>query len=356
MDLIWASFGLGAAFGAAARAGSFCLLRGLSQAMSPRPVIDGTPGQKAPPRMAPALQAFALALAVALLGTQLLGIGGQLDLAKALPMRAQFSPLGVLLGGLMFGAGMAMANACGARALVLLAGGNLRALWVLLWLGLSAQAAMTGVLVPARRFLQGWQTVELPQPGLPAWLVAQGVPAGVALLLAIGLPALLLLAYALWRPALRHRPAQWLGALVIGLLVAAGWWISAHVGVDPFAFEPKPLSSLSFISPVAESWLYLQLAVGRELAAAVAMVGGVLAGAFVVAVLSRSFRWEGFDSTGRMAASAVGGVLMGFGGVVAMGCSIGQNLSGLSTLALASLPAAAGIVLGAAAVIQCRRS
>ncbi|MDO4903940.1 MAG: YeeE/YedE family protein [Lautropia sp.] len=358
MDLILASFALGCAFGVAARASRFCLLRGLIQAMAPRPSFDsdGHESQQPGRRPAPALQAFALALAVALIGTQVLAATGQIALQEALPMRAQFSPLGVLSGGLLFGAGMAMADSCGARALVLLAGGNLRSLWALLWLGLSAQAAMTGVLTPARQFLQGWQPVSLSQPSVSGWLAAQGVPAELAVLSAVGMPALLLLIYALRRPALRQRPVQWIGAVVIGLLVVAGWWVSAHIGVDPFAFEPRPLTSLSFISPVAESWLYLQLAVGREFGAIVAMVGGVLAGAFVVAMLTRSFRWEGFESVGRMASSAAGGVLMGFGGVVAMGCSIGQNLSGLSTLALASMPAAAGILMGAAAVIQWRRA
>lgn len=347
MDLIWASLALGCGFGVAARLGSFCLLRGLVQFMERPPA-----GRRA---MAPALQAFALALAVALLATQGLAAAGQLDLAQTLPMRTRFSPLGMLAGGLLFGIGMALARACPARALVLLAGGNLRSLWVLLWVGLTAQAAMTGVLVPARQYLQGWRPVTLAQPSVGGWLQAHGLPGVAGAVLAVLVPVLLLGACALWRPALRQRPLQWLGAILVGLLVAAGWWVSAHVGVDPFAAEERPLASFSFIAPVAESWLYLQLAVGRELAAGVAMVGGVLAGALVVALLMRSFRIEGFERAGQMAGSAVGGVLMGFGGVVALGCSIGQGLSGLSTLALASLPAVAGIIIGAGAVIQWQR-
>ena len=74
--------------------------------------------------------------------------------------------------------------------------------------------------------------------------------------------AALLLAYALWRPALRRSPREWLGALVIGTLVAAGWWISANVGFDPF--EPIPLISLSFVGPVADTLLYVQMAAGRS--------------------------------------------------------------------------------------------
>lgn len=344
MTLIWASVLLGFGFGVAARLGSFCLLRGLVQAMERPPA-----GKRA---VAPALQACALALAVALLATQGLALSGQLDLTRTLPMRAQFSPLGMLAGGLLFGIGMALARACAARALVLVAGGNLRPLWVLLWLGLTAQAAMTGVLAPVRQYLQGWKLMTPPQASVTGWVQAHGLPGVAGQLVAVGVPVLLLLACALWRPALRQRPLQASAAIVIGLLVAAGWWVSAHVGLDPFAAEERPLTSLSFISPVAESWLYLQLAVGRELAPGVALVGGVLAGALVVAVVTGSFRLEGFERASSMLAGAVGGVLMGFGGVVALGCSIGQGLAGLSTLALASLPAVAGIIIGAGAVIQ----
>ena len=139
MTLIWAGFLLGCAFGVAARLSRFCLLRGLRQQLQrASPDNDG----------APALQAFALALAVALIASQALAFGGQIDLNTAQVVRANFSVTGTLLGGLLFGAGMVLARSCGARALVLLAGGNLRALVTLLCLGLAAQATLTGVLVP----------------------------------------------------------------------------------------------------------------------------------------------------------------------------------------------------------------
>ena len=348
LDLFWASFALGCVFGVAARAGNFCLLRGLRQTLMRPGLSDWGEGQA--PQGAPALQAFALALAVALVGTQVLAMLGEISLSQVLVVRPRFSPLGALTGGLMFGVGMALAHSCGARALVLLAGGNLRSLWVLLWLGLTAQATMTGVLAPVRQTLQGLLVIEPQGATMPDWLAALGVPESVATVAVTALIVLLLLVYALRRPALRHAPLQWVGALLVGAMVVAGWWISAHIDVDPF--EERPLTSLSFISPVAESWLYLQVAVGRELAAAVALVLGVLAGACVTALVSGTARWEGFGGPRRMASSALGGILMGLGGVVAMGCSIGQGLSGLSTLSLASMPAAFGIVLGALCVLQ----
>lgn len=331
MTLIWAGFLLGCAFGVTARLGRFCLTRGL------REYHSGTE--------APALRAFALAMAVALVATQALAWRGMVDLGTAQVVRAQFSSGGVLFGGLLFGAGMTLARSCGARALVLLAGGNLRALVTLLCLGLAAQATLTGVLAPARQWMQSWATVRLPHATLSQWMQASGVPNGGAslgLALLISLPLLL---YALRRPARRGNGVALMCAAAIGLLVATGWWITATINAD--AFEPVPLTSLSFIGPVAEGLLYLQLAVGRELSLGPAIVAGTLTGSFAAALLSRSARWEGFDSPGRLAASAFGGCMMGFGGVLAVGCSVGQGLSGFSTLAFASLPACIGIAAGA---------
>ncbi|WP_367065873.1 YeeE/YedE thiosulfate transporter family protein [Oryzisolibacter sp. LB2S] len=325
--LLWAGFLMGCAFGVAARLGRFCLLRGL--------------------REAPALRAFALALAVALLASQALAWAGLADLGTAQVVRARFSLPGAFVGGLLFGAGMALARNCGARALVLLAGGNLRALVVLLCLGLAAQATLTGVLAPLRQWLQGWGMVQLEHAALPQWLAAQGLPPGAATLGAAALPALALAAYALRQ--VRGNGVALACAAVIGALVAALWWVTAQLA-DPF--EPVPLTSLSFIGPVAEGLLYLQLAVGRTFNLGPAIVAGTLAGACVTALVTRTARWEGFDSPARLAASAGGGLLMGLGGVLAVGCSIGQGLSGLSTLAFASLPACAGIVAGALLVLS----
>ena len=329
--LLWSVFLLGMAFGVAARLGRFCLLRGLRQQMGRDTEVAA--GQ------APALQAFALALAVALLASQGLQALGMLNLSQAAIARPSFSMAGVLIGGLLFGIGMVLARACGARSLVLLAGGNLRSLVTLVFLALGAQLAMTGVLTPLRLWLQAITPLTLAHATLPAYL-----PSLNTWLLTLAL-ALLLLAYALLRPGLRQSRLQWGSALLIGLLVAAGWWITAHIGVDEF--ESARLTSLSFIGPIAEALLYLQLSVGREPGIGLALTAGVLAGAFLAALGSRTARWEGFDSTSRLAASAGGGLLMGIGGVLAAGCSIGQGLSGLSTLSLASFAAVAGILLGA---------
>ena len=334
--LLWSTFFLGLAFGVFARWGRFCLLRGVRQSM-------GLAGAQ-PQGSAPALQAFALALAVALVGAQALQLAGLVDLGNAQIVRPNFSFIGVFVGGVIFALGMVLANACGARSLVLLAGGNLRSLVTVVFLALGAQASSTGVLVPLRQWFQGIAPTAAAHATLQQHLTSNGLSALATYALTALIPALLLLTYAFYRPALRRSPAQWISALAIGGLVVLGWWISATVEVDPF--EPAKLTSLSFISPISETLLYVQVAVGREFAAASALVLGVLAGAFVTAQITRTACWEGFDSPTHLAKSAVGGWLMGFGGLLAAGCSIGQGLTGITTLAWATLPAVLGIGMG----------
>lgn len=330
MSLEWAGFMLGCGFGVAARLGRFCLLRGLRQRLT---------GDAE----APALRAFALALATAIGTTQWLVGQQELDLSQAVLLRTEFAAGGMLIGGLLFGLGMSMARSCGARALVLLAGGNLRALVVLLGLGLAAQASLTGVLVPLRKWLQLGQ-VNIESASIPAYLASQGLEAGPALLLGAGLPVMALLFYALRGGLLRRAPVEAAMAVVIGTLVTLGWWITIHVGMDEF--DPVPPTSLSFIGPVAESLLYVQVAVGRAFSLGPAIVCGTLVGAWIATLTTGNFKLEGFEAPRQLLACLAGGLLMGFGGVLAVGCSIGQGLSGLSTLSIASLPAGCGIIIG----------
>lgn len=339
--LLWAALALGCAFGAAAQVSRFCLLRGLRQTLG---------WDEAQRHGAPALQAFLLALVVALVATQGLTLAGQLDWGRAPIVRPRFSVTAVFVGGVLFGVGMALARGCGARALVLLGSGNLRALVTLLALGLAAQASLTGVLAPARNWLQGWGVVTLPHAALPAQLQAWGLPAAAAVAVATAVPVLVLLVFALARPGPRCSPRELGGALLIGALVAAGWWVSAHVGFDPF--EPVPMTSLSFVGPVGDALLYLQMSIGRSFSVGAAIVVGTVIGALLAALATRTAQWEGFDTPGRLAASVTGGLLMGFGGVTAVGCTIGHGLSGLSALAFASVPAICGIVAGALVALR----
>ena len=134
--------------------------------------------------------------------------------------------------------------------------------------------------------------------------------------------------------------------LVIGLLVAAGWFASGYLGADDF--NPTPVVSLTFVAPIADSLQYVMLSTGSTLNFGIATVGGVLAGSLVTALATGRFHLEGYQSPRHMLRSAGGAALMGAGGVMAFGCSIGQGLTGFSTLALASFIAVAGILVGTA--------
>jgi hypothetical protein len=161
----------------------------------------------------------------------------------------------------------------------------------------------------------------------------------------------------------RGNAAQVLGSATLGMLVVAGWYLSGHLGhgENPetletvfFGTNTRTIESLSFVAPTAYGLELLMLWTDKSLhlSLGIATVIGVVSGSFVYAVATRSFRWEGFASLDDLRSQLAGAVLMGFGGVTAMGCTVGQGLSGLSTLALGSVIAVAGIVAGAVATMK----
>jgi hypothetical protein len=293
------------------------------------------------------IRAFALALAVAIIGTQAIEAAGLIDLRRSLYAQPQFSWVLLSAGGALFGYGMVAANGCGARALVLLASGNLRSFVVLVCLGVSAFAILTGVLAPPRLWLAAATSVTLPlsPPTAGGALAAAGVSAAATRTVTAALPALGLAAFALLHGPFRRSAWEVASGLVIGALVPLGWLATGWLGADDF--DPVPVASLTFVAPIGDSIQYLMLATGVPLGFGVAVVAGVLAGAFLAAAVSQTWALEGFYSPRRMLRSMAGGALMGIGGALALGCSIGQGLTGLSTLALPSFIAAGGILLGA---------
>jgi len=328
----WGGFLIGLVFGAVGQRTGFCLTSGLKGAL-----VTGDAGR---------LRGFALALAAAVLGTRTIESLGLVGLASSLYRQPTFSPAPFVVGGLLFGYGMVLANGCGARSLVLLASGNLRSFVVLACLGVAALAVLTGLLAPLR--LQATALAPSgpaigPPPTLGGWLAGFGLPEALASWLAALVLAGLLLAAA--RPHRLGRGDR-VGGLVVGLLVPAGWLVTGWLGADEF--EPAPVESLTFVAPVGEAIQYAMLATGMVLGFGAAVVGGVLAGALVAALVSRTFRLEGFTTPQRMLRSMAGGAAMGIGGALCLGCSIGQGLTGAATLSVGSLLAATAILAGAA--------
>jgi len=320
--VLWAGLAIGLAFGVCGQISGFCLHRGLTE------IWSGKHGYK--------LHGFAIALAVALAGTQLLAGAGVIDLTKSLYYMPSYSWLLVPLGGLMFGYGMSLANGCGARALVLLGQGNLRSLVVLLCLGIAAYMTLTGLLAPLRLWVAEHTTFSPQSVAIPA-----GLPHHIITWVAVAL----LFWFALRPRESGHRRADLLSGVVMGLLIAAGWVATGWLGADDF--DPIPVTSLTFVAPIGDTIQYAMIATGMSLRFGIAVVFGVVAGSFFTALLSRTCRLEGFDTARQMPRYVLGGLLMGSGGALAFGCSIGQGLTGLSTLAYSSMIAAAAIVVGA---------
>jgi len=320
--LIWSGLAIGLIFGATGQFSGFCLNRSLKEYWQSGSLHKA--------------QSFVLALCVALIGTQALGYLELIDLTKSIYRAPTFSWLLVPLGGVLFGYGMMLANGCGARTLILLAQGNLRSFVVLLCLGISSFMTLMGVFGPLRQSL--FQATTGPN------LSATDLPQIFQWTLVLVLVCLLLI-FSFWKlNILRHKKDLFAG-VVVGVLIVAGWASTGWLAFDEF--EPVNLVSLTFIAPIGETIQYAMIATGMKLSFGVSVVLGVVAGSFLTAWLRRGFHLQGFSSAPEMLRYIAGGVSMGVGGSLALGCSIGQGLTGMSTLAFSSALALAGILLGA---------
>ena len=296
------------------------------------------------------VRSYALAIAVAIAATQVLAACGLVDLGKSIYLQPTFSAPLMFFGGLLFGYGMVMSNGCGSRALVLLGRGNLRSFVVVVVLGISAQMTLKGLIAPARIAAQQVSQATASVASLPAWLSSLGLHGAPAQIVAATALSVALLIFAFAHQPFRRAPGQIAAGLAIGLSVAAGWFATGYMGADEF--NPVPVTSLTFIAPIADTLQYAMLSTGLSLNFAIATVAGVFAGSLVTALATGQFQLEGYTSPRHMLRSASGAALMGVGGVLALGCSIGQGLTGLSTLALGSFVAVAGILFGAAAGLR----
>jgi uncharacterized protein len=296
------------------------------------------------------VRTYALAMGTAIAASQLLAASGLVDLNKSIYLQPSFSAPVMFLGGMLFGYGMVLSNGCGSRALVLLGRGNLRSFVVVIVLGIFAEMTLKGLIAPARiAMVQASQTTA-KLTSLPALLSTIGLGEVFARMLAASLLSGALIIFAFAHRPFRKSPGQIAAGLVVGILVASGWYATGHLGADDFT--PAPVTSLTFIAPIADALQYVMLSTGSTLNFGIVTVFGVFAGSLLTALLTGRFHLEGYTSPRHMLRSAGGAALMGIGGVMAFGCSVGQGLTGLSTLALASFVAVAGILLGTAAGLR----
>lgn len=255
--------------------------------------------------------------------------------------------LAIVLGGLMFGAGMVLTRGCVSRLTVLSASGNLRGVFVLLVFAIAAHATLKGVLAPVRTTL-GSVTVPLGET------VSLATLPGGALVWAV-LIALAALAYAVRSG---NRVTTLIMAALLGALVPAGWIGTGFVLYDDF--DPVALQSLSFTAPYADTLFWSIASTSIPANFGVGLIGGTMIGALVASLIFGSFQWQSFHAPAETGRYAGGAVLMGIGGVLAGGCTVGAGLAGVPTLSIAALltivSIAGGALLANAALKPSRQS
>ncbi|MEO1292848.1 MAG: YeeE/YedE family protein [Pseudomonadota bacterium] len=330
--LLAAGFGLagGLVLGLAARIGRFCTLGALEDWLYAGSTLR--------------LRMWGIALASAIAGVFVLAHLGQLDLGDTLYATQPWSPVASILGGLIFGYGMAIAGNCGFGALARAGGGDFRSLVIVLVMGLSAYAFIGGPLAPLRIALQEAlaPTALAPPPSLAKTAAA---PFGLAPLVPALAIALAFAATALASPAFRRSRALVGSGLAVGLAIAGGWWGTAWLAET--GFDPIPVESHSFTAPIGESMLFVMTSAGSEISFGVGSVAGVLIGAFIGSLRLGHYRWEACDDPRELGRQLFGAFLMGIGGVLALGCSVGQGLTAFSTLAPSAPLVLGAIVIGA---------
>jgi len=304
------------------------------------------------------MRMWLLAIAVALLGSSALHLAGIVDLSKSIYPGPNFTWLSYIVGGFLFGVGMTLGSGCGSKTLIRVGAGNLKSLVVYIFLGIAAYMTLRGLLGAFRVGVLEKAAITLPQ--------GQDLPALIGLNRAL-LAALIgggLIAFIYSSKQFRSNLDYTLGGVVTGLVVVGGWYVSGHVGhvaEDPntlqeafVATNTGRMESFSFVAPFAFTLEYLMLWTDKSkiITYGIASAAGVIAGSAAYALATRKFRWEGFRDAEDTANHIVGGILMGFGGITALGCTIGQAITGFSTLALGSIITFVAIVAGSAATMR----
>ncbi|WVN41404.1 YeeE/YedE family protein [beta proteobacterium MWH-UniP1] len=299
------------------------------------------------------LRMWLLAIATAIVGTQALIATNAIEIKDSFYIAPRLLWLSNIVGGLTFGFGMVLASGCGSRTLVRIGGGSLKALVVFLVMAIIAFMTMRGILGVLRVNTIEKIGVTLNSKQDLASLI------GLDPVLIASIATASLLVFIFTNKSFLRQPRLIAGGLVIGLLVVAGWFTTGNIGFvleDPNTLEPRfvgtntrGIESLTFVAPLAYALDLLMFWSDRARAVTfgIAAVSGVALGAFIHAIASREFRLEGFQNRQDLSRHLVGAALMGFGGVVAFGCTIGQGITGLSLLALGSLLATLSIVAGA---------
>jgi uncharacterized membrane protein YedE/YeeE len=323
-------FGLGIALGFVTRRGRFCTLGAIEDAVYAND--------------ARRLLSWVIAIGVAVAGIHALELWGGLDLSRSIYLGARLEWGALILGGLLFGIGMALNGTCGLGTLRQLGGGDLKALVSFLVIGITATMTMRGLTGVGRIAVTEPFTLQLPNGFSQRLPEIAGLRGSGATLAAIVLGTLIVIG-ALVRNGMRSNLRFALTGVAVGVIIVLGWWATGIAAFDEF--DSRRIESFTFVGPLGETLYYFMLSTALQPDFPVGAVLGVVTGAFIAAKLSGTFKWEVSSNADDMKRRLLGAFLMGVGGVTALGCSVGQGVTGLSTLSIGSILATVSIVAGA---------
>jgi uncharacterized membrane protein YedE/YeeE len=349
--IVWLGFALGAIFGFVGNKTNFCTMGAVSDVVN---MGDWT-----------RMRMWLLAIAVAILGTWAMQMGGLVDIRKSIYTGSNLAWMSNIVGGLLFGVGMTLASGCTSKTLIRIGGGNLKSLVVFIVLGVSAYVTLKGLFGVWRvntfdRLSHRFETTQDLPTLLSSTMGWDRGATDVWLPLGVGL---VLLVFVLAHRHVWQRDTL-IGGIVVGLTVVGGWYVTGHLGY--IAEHPKTLEeafiatnsnraeSLSLVAPFAYTLELLMFwsDTSKHVTFGIATALGIVVGSLAYALMSGTYREESFPNAADLKRHVLGAILMGFGGITALGCTIGQGLSGMSTLALGSLITFLSLVTGSAIMMK----
>ena len=344
-QVLWSAFAVTIVFGALAQRTNFCTMGAISDIFNMGSWIR--------------MRMWGMAVGVAMIGFYVMAWLGWINPSQTTYSAGKVIWLSALVGGAMFGFGMVLASGCASKTLVRIGEGSLKSLVVFFVMGFAAYATMRGMTALLRSKTVDQVTFEIKAgSAVPAWLSAMlGVDPGATGLFLALLVGGGLVVWAIFDSDFRSSANNLLAGLGIGAVIVVMWWVIGHLGFVPEHPETLEavylgtaggrMEALSFTSPMARTldWV-ISFDATKTLTLGVVAVAGVVLGSFAYSLYNRSFQWEGFHGTQDTALHIVGALFMGVGGVTAGGCTVGQGLSGLSTLSVTSMIAVVGIMLG----------
>ncbi|HFQ15061.1 MAG TPA: YeeE/YedE family protein [Rhodobacteraceae bacterium] len=320
----------GILLGLAARVGRFCTLGAIEDLLYARSSLR--------------MRMWGIAIGVAMLGSFALAQLGLFDLSEAVYLRFNWNPMASVVGGLLFGYGMALSGNCGFGALARLGGGDLRAFVIVLVMGLSAYVIISGPLAFLRVLI--FPQTPLASDSLPSLAAVLSGLSGLSVPM-VGMSAgAALIAAMFFGGELARAPKELFWAIMAGLAIVIGW--GGTFWIFTYGFSAIPVESHTYSAPLGDTVFWLMTASGTSLNFGVGSVLGVLVGAFIGSLFKGHFRWEACEDPRELKRQIGGAVIMGFGAVIAFGCSIGQGLSAFSLLYFGAPVTFLGIMVGAA--------